>query len=188
MLLQIYNKIVTHWKRIVAGVAALILGAILLLARGCGKSPAAPSPLQPGEIARVEVDGKKVRITTEKGTTEQYVPDTAKVTVRTDGVVDVKVQKVGIKAELGGGTVITPTRMKLELDTRIIYAWKFSLHGGFTLDPAAQRVTEYVRPLFFVAYPLPFKLTPNTSAFIGVEVPVWVGQTTVPCGGLRVRF
>lgn len=187
MVTYLSQFIKAHWKKLTLAVLAVGL-AIVALWRGCSKPIPPNSPLGPDEIARVVVDGRKVTITTAKGTTEKFVPDTAKVTVRTDGAVDVKVQSFGIKAEFGGGFVVTPSRLKLALDTRILYFQRFSLHGGLSLDPTASQPTEYIRPLLFVAYPLPFKMTPNTSAFIGAEFPIWVGQTTVPVGGLRVRF
>src|SRR5688572_1621579 len=68
-----------------------------------------PSPLEPGEQVRIEIDGRKLRVTTPKGTTEQFIPDTARVTVR-EGVADIKVKKLGVKAELGGGFAVTPDR------------------------------------------------------------------------------
>lgn len=180
MVTYLKQFIKSNWKY---GIFGILIGAltILVLARGCQK-PAAPSPLQPDEIARVVVDGRTVTVTTPKGTTKQFVPDTAKVTVKTDGTIDVKVQKLGIKMELGGGFAVTPSRLKLELDTRIAYAWKFSLHGGLTLDPAATKAIDIARPLIFVAYPLELRWTPNTSVWIGRELPGdW-------CGGFRVRF
>src|SRR5262249_54356690 len=109
-------------------------------------------------------------------------------TVRTDGVVDVKVKEFGIKAELGGGIAVMPSRMKLELDTRIAYAWKLSLHAALTVDPAPTKPVDFAHLLVFVAYPLELRYTPNTYLWVGAELPNWFGQTTVPCGGLRVRF
>ncbi len=171
-LFKDHKKIILFPIVIVLG----IVGAFLTADR-----PSTPSPLEPGETVRIEIDGRKLRVTTPKGTTEQFVPDTAKVTVR-DGVANVQVQKIGVKAELGGGFAVTPSRMKLELDSRIAYAWRFSFHAGLTIDPAADRLINVARPLVFVAYPMQFKWTPNTSIWVGRELPGdW-------CGGFRVRF
>lgn len=162
---------------IVLGVAIV---ALLLLVNGC-ETPMPPSPLEPGEQVRIEVDGRKIRVTTPKGTTEQFVPDVAKVIVR-DGVTEINVKKLGVKAELGGGFAVTPNRMKLTLDSRIAYYRRVSLHAGLTIDPAADKFINVARPLVFVAYPLMSKWTPNTSVWVGRELP---GEW---CGGFRVRF
>ncbi len=175
-LKQILKSKLKH-ALIVLGIA---IAAIVLLVKGCA-TPSVPSPLEPGETVRIEIDGRKMRITTPKGTTERFVPDTAKVTVR-DGKAEIAVKTIGVKAEFGGGFAVTADRMKLMLDSRVAYYRRLSLHAGLTIDPSADKLIDVARPLVFVAYPLMFKWTPNTSVWVGRELP---GEW---CGGFRVRF
>lgn len=186
MVTMIVTFMRKYWKALLLELAVLLLVAGVLL-RGCGGAPAepgsGPTTLEPGEKLRIEVEDRIIRITTPDGTKEEFVPDTAKVTIHEDGEVDLKVKKLGLKAELGGGFGIASNRLKLVLDSRLAYAWRFSLHGGLTLDPAAPKAIDIARPIVFVAYPLLFKWTPNTSIWVGHEI---LGAPIA--GGLRVRF
>lgn len=176
---EILNKVKKYLIALALGLAAILAG-ISLIGRGCRHDPA--PGLEEGVAQKIVVEGRKVRITTKKGTTEHFVPDTAEVTVREDGEVNVSVRKFGAKYELGGGFGMGLDRVKLVLDTRIVYAWRLSLHGGLTLDPSADKLIDVARPLVFIAYPLPFRPLPNTSVWLGRELPGdWMG-------GFRVRF
>lgn len=171
-------------KRLIAKIVIAPIALLIALVAAFREptAPDTPSLLGPGESVRVEVDGRKVRITTPKEVKEHFVPDTAKVIVHPDGTSKVEIKKTGFKYELGGGFAVTPNRLKLTVDTRVAFAWRLSAHIGLTADPAAGKAIDVFRPLLFVAYPLETKWTKNTSLWIGRELPGdW-------CGGLRVRF
>jgi hypothetical protein len=113
----------------------------------------------------------------------QPKPDTTVVSTDSHGNVTVTVKQVGFGFDPGIGAAYSD-RLRLTLDARVFYYKRWGLNPGlaFRLGGSSTDLNEIVKPFLAVSYALPFKLTSNTSAFVGVELDKGI------IGGLRVRF
>jgi hypothetical protein len=113
-----------------------------------------------------------------------YQPQPGSTVITTDphGNVTVKVKQFGVGFDPGIGVAVAD-RLRLTLDSRLLFYRRFGLNAGLALSlSGGKRFDDVVKPFVAVSYALPFKKLSNTSVYAGATFDKYI------IAGVRVRL